>query len=443
MKKLFFLIKIILGVLIFFNISSCGTDDFDKDGVNDDKDKCPYTYAKTKDGCPLKEKQIGKIHFYIETSASNAGYFGAGNETEFRTILCDLTTQIDKFIKPININYIAETITPYTNTIQEFTNDIAKTKMATQNGYELHKMIKNIASKNDTNDVSLFVSDCILSFPDEDIKIDSNINKSSASSTLKSSIFSTFADLKKKGFATDIYAFNSKFYGTYYDYQNGKHEINGSKRPFYLLVIGNKEILGKFNTKLNEIPTFKPEKSLHFGLAEEPVSDYSIISQIESKGKWMKSTEGITDIEINKTESLQFCIALNLENLPEYAKEIKYLNENIQIKNNGCDIKFEVKEKTKVDKSKLKSEPQLKMFEEATHFIIIKVNSMALSEAKMNITLPLLYDTWYLTNSCMDDKNMALAEGKTFAFEYFIQGIKEAYETKNKNYIDFTLTLKK
>ena len=68
---------------------------------------------------------------------------------------------------------------------------------------------------------------------------------------------------------------------------------------------------------------------------------------------------------------------------------------------------------------------------------------MALSEAKININLPLHYDTWYLDKSSMDDKNMELTEGKTFAFQYFIQGIIEAYETKNKNYIDFTINLNK
>ena len=68
---------------------------------------------------------------------------------------------------------------------------------------------------------------------------------------------------------------------------------------------------------------------------------------------------------------------------------------------------------------------------------------MNLSEAKIQVTLPLQYDTWYLDWSCPDDKDIANAENKTFAFEHLIKGVKEAYETKNKNYIDFSLTLNK
>jgi len=441
MKHLYLLKTIIIATLVL-SMQSCKKD-YDKDGVVNDRDKCKETPIGTKvdkNGCP-NVKEIGDVHFYIETSASMGGYFK--QDAEYKTIVSDLTTKIEKNIKPLDIWFIAETATKYKKSTQQLSSDFATTKLADQKSSELHKIIANIAAKNDSTDVTLLVSDCILSFSDKDIKENNEVNKQEAPNALKNNIYSTFADLKKNGLATSVYAFNSKFYGTYYNYQNGKTELNGNKRPFYLWVIADKEILAKFNTKLNDIPTFKPENYLHFGLNEEPVTAYDIIPQIERKGNWMKCSTGLKDVEIGNTEALQFCIALNLENLPLYAKDITYLQDNLKVENNGCDVSFEVKDKTKVDRSKLKSQPQIESFERATHTIIFKVNTMALSEAKINVTLPLHYDTWYLDWSCMDDKDLRAVEGKTFALEHLITGVKDAYTTKNKNYINFALTLTK
>jgi len=389
-----------------------------------------------------KSKDIGNIHFYIDNSASMKGYFG--NDAEFKTIISDLTTKIDKTIKPIDIWFSSGKDEKYPFDAQRFSSDIATTIIADRNGFQLYEMIKRIADKNDSCDISILVSDCILSFPDSAIKKNREINKQEAPNALKNNIYSTFSDLKRKGFATSIYAFNSKFYDVYYDYQNTRtKKLKGNKRPFYILVFADKEILAKFNANLADITTFKPEKSLLFGLNEEPVMDYEIIPQIERIGKWMKSSKGIKDIEMEKNEPMQFCVSINLENMPEYTKDVVYLQKNLIIGAAGCKVGFEVKEKGKLDKSKLKSEPQIKLYDKATHAIIFKVNEMALSEAKINVSLPLHYDTWYLDWSCMDDKNLSLVEGKTFAFEHFIAGMKEAYETKNKNHIDFSITLNK
>lgn len=390
-------------------------------------------------GCPCKT--LGHIHFYIDNSASMNGYFG--KDAEFKTIISDLTAKVDKNIKPLDIWFISENVTKYPYSTERFSSDIATTKIADKDGYQLYDMIDSIAAKNDSNDISFLVSDCILSFPDSNIRKNPEISKTEAPNALKNDIFSTFSDLRKKGQAANIYAFSSKFYGTYYDYQNGKHKLTGDKRPFYIIVIGPKDLLGKFNSRLEDISTFKPEKSLHFGLSEEPVTKFNIIPGVEKKGNGMPNSSGFTEVNIKSDEPLQFCAVLNLDNLPTYAKEVSYLQKNLQLEPTGCTVVYEVKEKSKVDKSKLRSEPQIALLEKATHAVIFKVTEMPLSEAKVHVSLPLQYDTWYLDWSCMDDRDIAAAEGKTFALEYLVQGMKEAYETKNKNYIDFLITLNK
>ncbi len=431
------LIALFFSVLFFY---SCGSSDRDNDGVADERDKCPDVFARTKDGCPV-EREISNIHFYIDNSASMAGYFT--NKTQFNAIIADLTAKIDKQIKPIDIFFIADSTVKYAKPVQDFGDDIAQTPPANQKSSQLNKMLRDMAANNDSNDVSLLVSDCILSFPDAAIKANREINKEKAESSLKSDIYKAFYDLKKENIATSVYAFTSAFYGTYYNYQNTKTQLKGESRPFYIWVIANKELLPEFNASLHDISSFKPEESLDFGLTEKPVTKYNVISQIGREGEWNwnKSDSTIADINLKKSEQA-FCVALQLSGLPLYAQSVDYLQKNMIADAKGCEISFDVKDKASPDKSKLKSTSQKQMFEEANRFIIFKITAMNLPNASVHVTMPQQYDTWYKNWSAMDDKNADAIQNKTFAFDYLITGVKEAYENKNKNYIDFSIRLK-
>jgi hypothetical protein len=435
-----------LSILFLFSCTN-SIKDRDKDGLADNKDKCPEVFAKTAEGCP-PEREISGINLYAENSASMAGYFR--KDAEFKTIISDLAVKADKNIAPVKIRFIADTVKEFQGSVQQFTSDIAITNFATSKSSQLHKIISNIASVGDSNSVAILVSDCILSFPDADIRKNPEINSQEAPNALKNNIYSTFADLKKKGYAASIYLFNSKFYGTYYDYTNnikavGSHVLNGNSRPFYIWVIADKAILSKFNNKLKDITTFNPAHTLHFGFTDEPVTSYNIISQAERKGSWMwdKSDQAIEDIDPPSDGPMQFCVAMDLAKLPSYAQDMKYLQDNLQVEAKGCNASFQVKDKRTIDRSKIKSKAQVESFENATHFIVFSIDSMNLPLVPLRVALPLKYDTWYIDRSTMDDRNLAAAGNKTFALEHLINGVREAYETRNNNFIDFTITLKK
>jgi hypothetical protein len=441
MGKLYKLSLLFIAAGFLFSCSSCLTNDTDKDGMLDDADKCPKIAGpKTNGGCPVTP-QIKKIHLYLDNSASMGGYYK--NLTAYKTIVSDLAVKIDKEIKPVDISFIAHTTLPYKKSIADFTSALATTQMAEQKSSELHQMIRGIADHCGQNDVSLLVSDCTLSFPDTDIKANPNINRDNAASTLKNNIYATFADLKKKGFAASVYGFKSKFFGIYYDYQNKKTKLDGTSRPFYIWVIAKQSLLLRFNAQLEHISSFKPENALHFGLINEPVTNYTVLPEMERSGDWVKSPSGVSDVDLPKGQSLQIGAVLNLDDLPSYAKSIRYLQDNLIIKASGCTAKFEIHAKTDMDKSKLRSESQIKAFESASHILIIKVSDMSLSQADIHFNLPLKFDTWYQDWSTMNDKGIELQANKTFALEHLINGVKEAYETPNKNYIDFSLLLTK
>ena len=421
-------------------LAACGPDDPDKDGVAGTRDKCPTVAAKTKDGCPA-ERSISSVKFYLETSASMGGYYKGST---FRDVVSDLMTKVDKNIHPVEIFTTAERTERFSGSPQQFSSEIARVNISPQKSSQLHKIIEGIAADLDSSGIALLVSDCILSFPDADIKRDKEINRNNASSTLKSNVFSTFADLRKRGIGASIYAFKSPFNGTYYDYQNNKTQLSGTERPFYVWVMGETALLQKFNAGLRDISSFKPEKEMHFGGSESAVSSYDVIPQLEREGSWMKTQGGIKDVDLKRGEALQAALGVDLSGLPAYAQEADYLEENMQVETEGCTAKISVRKKEDVDRSKLKSQPQIEDFEKATHIFLLKVSDMPLANATVHYKLPLRYDTWYKDWSCMDDKNLtATCAGKTFAFEHLVNGVREAYEAKNNFYVDGTVKLSK
>jgi hypothetical protein len=127
---------------------------------------------------------------------------------------------IKKIITEAPIKYcnsgVTENEIKYEGDAGSLSREIAITQIAKQKSSELHKILSKIAKVNAIDDVSIFVSDCILSFPDSDIAKNREINKQEAPNALKNNIYTTFSELKNKGLATSVYAFNSKFYGTYY-----------------------------------------------------------------------------------------------------------------------------------------------------------------------------------------------------------------------------------
>lgn len=394
-----------------------------------------------------KEEKIGKIHFFLDNSASMNGYLQ--KDANFNEIISGVITDINNNINPVDLYYISDTVLPYTKTIDQFFVDFAtNAKKADGKSSELHKIFEKISESTHDNDVSIFASDCILSFTDAEIKKSSNrdINKNNAY-ILKSRISTTFTNLKNnKHFVVSVYAFNSKFYGMYYDYQNTKTDFSkdGINRPFYIWVIAKKDVMEKFNKKLFDSPAFKPEQSLQFGLNDEPITQYDIFTQLERKGDdWAKIPEGISGIEINKKEPIQFCVGLNLDKLPMYAKNVAYLTDKIKIESNGCVITRKIVDKSSVDKSTIRGEQENTLFLNATHFIVFQLQDMPISNANIHIYLPLEYDMWYNEWTCPEDKKPEQFENKTFALNYLIDGVILAYNTKNKNYIDFNINLKK
>jgi len=391
------------------------------------------------------ERQVGKVNFFMETSGSMAGYFNGS--TDFVKVIPNLLVDIEgkeSFGKaPLKLYYVADSLTPYTGSTKDFIREISTTKVANEKSSEMHKILEMIASKTDSNDISLFVSDCILSYPDNVIKTNSEINKQKAPGELKALVKSTFLKLKRDNISASLYGFNSAFFGNYYTYQNAKIKLDGQERPYYLWVIGNKELVEKFNKKLADLNNFKPVLDLNFGLFEKTIEDFETFYTYEREGNWKAENKGISDLEVTKKKPSSFAIAVDLSALPNSISAPEYLSKHL--KTSSENLEFKVKNvllAKDLDKTKLK--PREKEYlEKNTHVIVIEILDLYKDKGSVDLKLPLVYDNNYKTMSTMDDRILDSIPGKTFAFEHLIDGVREAYENSNDNFIHISIPVKK
>lgn len=395
-----------------------------------------------------QEKKIDKINFFMETSGSMAGYL-KGTTDFVKTIpnlLIAIEQKIDSGKTPMHSYYIADTITPFAGTTKDFIYEISTKRPAKEKSSEMHRIFKMIADKTDSNDISMFVSDCILSYSDKDIKSNPEINREKAEGGLKPFITSAFNDLQKKNdMCASVYGFNSNFNGTYYTYQNNKIPVNGNVvRPYYLWVIGNRDLLKKFNGELKKLESFKPDNiSIDFGIFDKPITDYTVFFKYKKSGEWETGNKGLTNVEVSKTKPATFAIGADLSSLPDYVKDTAYLLQNLNRNNDNIDFKIvRVLLQKSIDRSDLKKNEQ-DAFNKSTHLFLIEINNIYKPTADVRISLPLQYDTSYRKLSIMDDRKIASLSGKTFAFQYLVDGVRSAYQNANQEFINISIPIKK
>lgn len=390
---------------------------------------------------PPAAPTLSGINFVLETSASMGGYLKG--QTEFKDIVADLVTKVND-IKAVSLYTISTgKPQPISGGVNAFVGQMATTKLATGKSSELHRIFQEVGQLTSGNKVAIFVSDCILSFPDADIKRDPEINRINASSTLKSNIYSQFREFSKQDISATVYAYNSSFNGTYYTYQNQPQKLTGEKRPFYVWVLGKQSLVADVNRQLTELLSEKPAQRIDFGTAK-PLTKYDLLFSLNKKGDWRASNNNVTDIKTGRnTPPAEFAIGLDAAGLPAYAQTETYIRQNLNVSANNGTVKLaNVQLKTVVKTDKLSANEQ-KMLNQDTEVLTFRAEKLFDDATTLHLTLPVRYDTWYTDWSTMDDRTTAGRKGKTFAFNYLLTGVKEAYQSVNNSFININIKLTK
>ena len=415
-----------IGLLVVFTLfSACGGK------------KKPVSKDAT---APAKIESVGTIHFFLETSASMGGYLKGG--TAFKDVVADVVTKANQ-IHPVSLYTISGKAQPVTGGVNSFVAELATTPLATGKSSEMHQIFKQVGSKAGGNDLAIFVSDCILSFPDADIRRNPEINRSDASSTLKNNVYDQFASFSKQGIGATVLAYVSPFNGTYYTYQNQKQKLAGESRPFYVWVIGKQSLVSPFVQQLMDRLPAVPTKRLDFGAAGA-LNRYDLLFALNKKGDWRADHNNVTNITMGrKSQPVEFAVALNLSALPDYAQAESYLKTNLAATADNGSVKLVNVQKKDAVKTDRMSDREQKLLQPNTHVLTFRVDNLFADAATLNLKLPVRFDTWYTTWSTMDDRTEAGRTNKTFALEHLMTGVREAYQTGGNEFANLTIKLTK
>ncbi|GAB3262853.1 hypothetical protein GCM10027347_28870 [Larkinella harenae] len=402
-------------------------------------------------GCGRKEKKaekqpetkpagISNILFFMETSASMGGYLKG--ETNFKVAVSELVTKMNQ-VAPVEVWTIAGKAQPFVGGYNQFVVNLATTPLANERSSELHKIFKQVGEKAKGNTVALLVSDCILSFPDAEVKKNPEINRQNAESVLKSQINDQFAALKKQGVSATVLAYSSGFNGTYYDYTNNKHKLAGESRPFYIWIIGKQELVADLNQKLSDLLITKPAKQLDFG-ASGALKQFDLFFSLNKKGSWRAEKAGLSELSVKPASPAEFAVGVNLNGLPAYAQVEDYIKKNAVVTASNATVKLvNVQKKEKVSTERIK-ERELKLLNQNTHVLTFRVENIYDEKAGVTIKLPVRFDDWYATGwSTMDDRTATSRFNKTFALVHLMNGVKEAYQSSTNDFLVLNLNLAK
>jgi hypothetical protein len=140
-----------------------------------------------------------------------------------------------------------------------------------RNASPLNEMLQVVLDSLGDSRVCVFVSDCIYSLQGGGNTVDQLYMQ-------KNGTLSAFlAKLKRSPFLTYITRLTSPFTGTYYDARNGKHQLRGAKRPYFLWVLGHSASVAHFMKTVKPASLHGYENTACFTAAPFPPPPYNIL----------------------------------------------------------------------------------------------------------------------------------------------------------------------
>jgi len=375
------------------------------------------------------------LKIFFENSGSMDGY--VNGLTDFKAALLELVIQTEHIYgqRP-ELNLIANS--EFFSLPYHKPDDIVPLldpksnlyKKGNRNESELNLVIRTALEKTDGNTLSFLISDFTYSIGKErDVLAGLNFQKS----LTKGAFLETLRD---KNIATGIMQLTSDFTGIYYTKSNIQKKLNKFARPIYIMVVGKKELVFDFFSKINMKRIKNYENLVLFYSGWNSSVPFSILRETEKMGGFMqaRSKEGINSpiheikkIKFTQKEGiLQFSLAVNLKGLPVESSYIENsanysLTRGVEI----VSIKRILPEK--INKRDL---PLLNEIE-GTHLITLSINKDSIVDS---IQLSLLKGSpsWIEKCSNIDDE-AGPDNTTTFGFAYLIRGIEEAYVDFDQN----------
>lgn len=330
------------------------------------------------------------LNVYVENSGSMNGYMCNGSN--LKDAVYDYVSDLKKNTTTCDLFYINSQIIPCKVSLDDYIKNLTPSSFAKAGGNlkdtDLRSIFKLIMNNHKANSVSVFVSDCILDIPESATDFFGNCQVS---------IKNTFneAIAKHPDLGVEILKLQSKFDGYWFCGKN-KQILNGVKRPYYIWVIGDKNILAMLNEKV-------PVAKIIGGIDDYCAYSTSqpILFDIEKKRYSVNHSD---KIDVAVLADLRTCLQDEslLENIYQYSPENPLLTKVTSVRA----ISKHNSRYSHVINLELSS-PQT-----------LKVASISLNYPKMAQWVILSNDSTGIYENSVD---------KTTGIQYLIQGVADAY----------------
>lgn len=429
-------------VLICFN--ACRTDhsneinNTQREIVQVETDAAEVTTSenpqKPIDDTCIGRNEICSVHFYLENSGSMKGYIR--NDTQYKERLLNLVSSLNKktnYGENLSTSLIASDI-EY-KTFDEFSKLLIDRSDRLWSGgtSEIHKMLAQIYEASDSNDLSVFITDGILSLKD--------------SAEMESVAFQITNAVNRyvDQYAIKIMAFKSDFSARYYYNQKSARPFSTGtmqERPYYMFVIGKTDLIYQFEEKMQGL--IDPLEHLEIGFKYPSVEgNIHPTSCLEGYRHWGQKDK----LELPKNEpSYSFAIAADLSDFPDQFISKEYIQEHFSISRNEEELEVNLKV---VDVKKDKPSEWLNRFvynktkySAYTHMIGLTMNDVRCQDFNaLNISLNQSVNNWIDTWHSDTDLNITTDFNKTVGFKYIIDGLKNAYGDPSKplNILEYSI----
>lgn len=292
------------------------------------------------------------------------------------------------------MNYINSSIIPYYGNLESYIKDLTPSSFAAaggdRNNTDLRNIFQAILKEHETNTISILVSDCIL-----DIAQNSTDYFGNCQVSLKNTFNEALNRIPSLG--VEIVKLESNFSGYWFCGQN-KQKLSNVKRPYYIWILGDANVLAKLNRSV-------PIAGIIHGIKEycafSPVKQFAY--NVE-KTRYVVSHKDIINVNllVNLDATLQVDTILTKPSL--------YIVQNPNL------VKI-----TSVVKISNPNSPY-------THIIGLEINNpRSLNDVELHFNYPSV-PMW--VESSNDNLGMNVVENldKTTGLKYLVKGVSEAYK---------------
>lgn len=338
-----------------------------------------------------------KLKVYIENSGSMNGYMQ--QKSEMKDAVKSYVSALDLQVDTTELYYINSLVIPFKSNISDLEEALNPQNFANCPGNrtnsDIAEMINEVVLRTTNKSVSIFVSDCILDVPQG--------NAVNYFGLKQTNITRTFAKALRKNpkLGVEVFRLMSSYKGMYY-YSKGCESFEGM-RPYYVWVIGNKDVIAYLNKKV-------PFSSIQHGY--ENYVAYSTTTRVPFDIS--TSLKG-HDIKGKRNVNGQFEFELMVDMSETLQDESALANSQNYVSRTGKNV--EISNVVKV-----------KQGSDYTHILTLAIENNTKPCFETISYAPMSVPSWIEKVNDDSGRNIMQNKSKTTGIKYLIKGIGDAYK---------------